>query len=312
MKLHNIINKRCCFILPDDIDKEDIIRKTVQELYYHSNLRNENVSIDEVLHEVISRESTQTTGIGKGLAFPHARLESIKGVYVAIGISSNGLDFDSLDEEKSHLFILTLVPKSNPGVLLKIRAALIEFLTDEEVRNKIIYSSNPEILKNLIQEKDIDLNQRILAGNIMKSCSGSVSLDMTLQEAAIQFHVHASDILPIVSAENNFHGTLCCHDLFAYRLPDFFQTLHSISFLKQMDPFEKYFQADTHAKIRELPLEKNNYEISPEATLMEIIFEFTVKNKEILFVVKNHQLLGMIDRYSVIDKILLLNVENIS
>jgi CBS domain-containing protein len=93
--------------------------------------------------------------------------------------------------------------------------------------------------------------------------------------------------------------------LSAYQL---FLSLHVISFVKHMNPFEKYFDVDKTLKVQSILDKKNKSEqvISANATLMEIIFEMTVKNKEFLYVLSSDKKLrGVLDRYSIIDKIIL-------
>jgi CBS domain-containing protein len=75
-----------------------------------------------------------------------------------------------------------------------------------------------------------------------------------------------------------------------------------------MNPFEKYFDVDKTLKVSDLLAKKENSTlvISADATLMEIIFEMTVKNKEFLYVLsEDGKLRGVLDRYSIIDKILI-------
>jgi CBS domain-containing protein len=75
-----------------------------------------------------------------------------------------------------------------------------------------------------------------------------------------------------------------------------------------MNPFEKYFNVDKTLKVSDLMAGKKKSElvISADATLMEIIFEMTVKRKEFLYVLSDDgKLRGILDRYSIIDKIII-------
>ena len=312
MKLHNLIPKKCIIFIEGDRKKEEIIEYLLSELYENSNLKNEEIKFKDILSELLKRENEQSTAIGMGFAFPHARLNNLKGVYTFIAISKKGIDFDSLDGRKVNFIIISLVPRLDPGILLKTRAAIVSFLNTESIKEKILKLNVSEKIWELFEKKNVNLDKEIIAKDIMKPQIGKVSPDMTLYEAARELHRFHIDALPIIDDNENFLGVLSCHDLFSYKLPNFFKTLKSISFIKQMNPFEKYFQSDTKVKIGNLELSKKPSNINKDATLMEMIFEFTVKNREILYVVEDERLLGTIDRYSIIDKILISNISGVA
>lgn len=56
------------------------------------------------LKEIFERERLGSSGIGKGVAIPHARTEMIKDIVIAFGRSQKGIDFDSLDKKPATLF----------------------------------------------------------------------------------------------------------------------------------------------------------------------------------------------------------------
>jgi predicted transcriptional regulator len=112
----------------------------------------------------------------------------------------------------------------------------------------------------------------------------------------------------VIGENKLFIGEVSCFDLFSYGLPHFFNNLHVISFVKHMDPFEKYFKVDQEVTVKQFieGKKRDNPVISSDATLMEIVFEMTVKNKELLYVLnKEGRLIGVLDRYGIIDKILM-------
>ena len=61
---------------------------------------------NDILKALVDREKLGSTGIGKGVAIPHAKTESAKSLAVAFGVSRKGVDFNSLDEEDVHLFFV--------------------------------------------------------------------------------------------------------------------------------------------------------------------------------------------------------------
>jgi predicted transcriptional regulator len=87
-------------------------------------------------------------------------------------------------------------------------------------------------------------------------------------------------------------------------LPDFFNQLQTVAFVRHIDPFEKYFQIKSDISVKELYTGKT-CKMSEDNTLMEIIFALTVQNYNRIFVVDSRGCLtGEIDRFSIVDKIM--------
>ncbi|MCK4602609.1 MAG: PTS sugar transporter subunit IIA, partial [Phycisphaerae bacterium] len=71
-------------------------------------------NINEITEAVLARESRATTGIGKGIALPHAKLKGIKKPVGTIGRSSSGIDYAALDSKPVYSVILLLSSPDNP------------------------------------------------------------------------------------------------------------------------------------------------------------------------------------------------------
>ena len=85
----------------------------------------------EILKKLIQREEMGPTAIGGYIAFPHARLECIKHIVIAISISVEGVDFNSLDEEPVNIIALLLSNQKEAGAHLKMLAFLARMLRDK-------------------------------------------------------------------------------------------------------------------------------------------------------------------------------------
>ena len=85
----------------------------------------------EILKVVVQREEIGSTAIGGHIALPHARLDCIKDVILSVGISKDGVDFESLDEEPVHAIVLLLSNQKEAGLHLKTLAFLAKLLRDK-------------------------------------------------------------------------------------------------------------------------------------------------------------------------------------
>lgn len=304
MKLFQLLNKESLISNINASEKNQVI----EELLSCCDLSSEQVSKEDIYTALLAREDEQSTGIGDGIAFPHARLTGLNRVHIVLGFSQKGIEFNSLDKKPVHITVLMLVDRSKPNELLKIRAAIAKLLAQKDISSAMLNANSKDKLHEIIKGSEIAVDYDITAKDIMRPSIASISCEMSIRDAAHKLHKHHIDSLPVIDKDNYFHGELSCHDLFSYGLPDFFNNLHVISFVKHINPFEKYFNVDKSLKVSNI-LEKKSKKhliISSEATLMEIVFEMTVKNKECLYILsKDGKLKGVLDRYSIIDKIII-------
>jgi mannitol/fructose-specific phosphotransferase system IIA component (Ntr-type) len=90
-----------------------------------------------VLSALRQREETMSTGIGFGIAIPHASSDRVSRVVAAFGRSSKGIEFDSLDNAPVRFIVLFVVPKDQFQVHLRTLAAIAKFLNDRSVRERL-------------------------------------------------------------------------------------------------------------------------------------------------------------------------------
>jgi mannitol/fructose-specific phosphotransferase system IIA component (Ntr-type) len=92
---------------------------------------------DLVLAALRQREETMSTGIGFGIAIPHASSDRIDQVVAAFGRSTKGIEFDSLDNAPVKFIVLFVVPKDQFQTHLRTLAAIAKFLNDRTVRDRL-------------------------------------------------------------------------------------------------------------------------------------------------------------------------------
>jgi mannitol/fructose-specific phosphotransferase system IIA component (Ntr-type) len=91
----------------------------------------------EVLDALYEREHTMSTGIGFGIAIPHASSGKISEVVAAFGRSSSGIDFGALDHAPVRFIVLFIVPKDQFQAHLRTLAAIAKFLNDRGIRERL-------------------------------------------------------------------------------------------------------------------------------------------------------------------------------
>ncbi len=287
-------------------NKEEAIRVLVDRLFKETGAK-ELYGFDraKVFEEVMSREGLHSTGIGNGLAFPHARLDGWGKMVIVMGVSSQGLDFASVDGEPVRGICLMLSSASEPYAILQAMAALARFFNNTENVLEILHRPiSPKKIYERFNQAGVLATKIILARDIARPVSAFLKPDISIEEATRLMHLRRLDVIPVVDDKGKFCGQISCLDIFKYGMPDFFNQLHTISFVRHIDPFQKYFRIRGDLKVKDFMI-TDAPSISEEATLLEIIFQMTVKRRFKLFVVHaDGSLAGEIDRFCVIDKIL--------
>ncbi len=105
---------------------------------------------EEVLKAVLEREKLVTTGVGYGVAFPHAKTKAIKGIAIAFGRSKAGIDFDAMDKKPVRLFFMIAAPEDAIGAHLNVMARLSYLMKSEKNRDVLMKISSPKELLELL------------------------------------------------------------------------------------------------------------------------------------------------------------------
>lgn len=95
------------------------------------------VDRDVVLAALRQREETMSTGIGFGIAIPHASSDRVDKVVAAFGRSMRGIEFESLDNAPVKFIVLFVVPKDQFQTHLRTLAAIAKFLNDRSIRERL-------------------------------------------------------------------------------------------------------------------------------------------------------------------------------
>jgi mannitol/fructose-specific phosphotransferase system IIA component (Ntr-type) len=91
----------------------------------------------EILEALRAREKTMSTGIGFGIAIPHASCARVTRVVAAFGRSKTGIEFGSLDHQPVKFVVMFVVPKDQFQIHLRTLAAIAKFLNDRSVRERL-------------------------------------------------------------------------------------------------------------------------------------------------------------------------------
>jgi mannitol/fructose-specific phosphotransferase system IIA component (Ntr-type) len=133
-------------------DKQGVIREMVQALLEANKVAQSEY--ESIVKAIMKREELGSTGIGRGVAVPHTKHPSIDRLVGTVAVSSEGVDFDSLDGEKVHLFFLLISPPDRPSDHLRALENVSRQLRDETFCKFLKQAKSPEDILLLLDEAD--------------------------------------------------------------------------------------------------------------------------------------------------------------
>ena len=107
---------------------------------------------ETILAALRAREETMSTGIGFGIAIPHASSDRVSEVVAAFGRSTTGIEFDSLDNAPVKFIVLFIVPKDQFQTHLRTLAAIAKFLNDRNVRDRLAAAKSAAEILAIFQD----------------------------------------------------------------------------------------------------------------------------------------------------------------
>jgi fructose PTS system EIIBC or EIIC component len=150
MKITDLLTKETIILHLKAKTKEEVINELVAKLQEAGVLHDAQAFKEAIF----AREAQSTTGVGDGIAIPHAKTAAVKRPAVAFGRSESGIDYDALDGKPSRLFFMIAAPEGANNTHLEALARLSSMLMDSSFRARIESASNEEEIIRLITEKE--------------------------------------------------------------------------------------------------------------------------------------------------------------
>ena len=130
--------------------KRAVLEELVTLLAKDGKVKDVGATVDVLME----RESIGSTGIGQGIAIPHAKTDQAGEVVAAFGLSRRGVQFNSLDGEPVFIFFLLVAPSTAAGVHVKALGRISGLLKNKFVRQALRDAREPGEILRIIREED--------------------------------------------------------------------------------------------------------------------------------------------------------------
>jgi PTS system fructose-specific IIC component len=146
MRLTDYISREHVKIGLEGETKEEVIEELVSLLADTSDVNDADI----IFEAVMNREREGSTGLEKGVAIPHAKSDAVKSLSIVVGVSRDGIDFESQDGKPSHLLFLMVAPTSESGPHVQAIAKIVKMIKLDKFRKKLIEAKKPEDVVEVI------------------------------------------------------------------------------------------------------------------------------------------------------------------
>lgn len=126
----------------------------IKEMY--ENLKKTGLVLNEeqALKDLYAREEMGTTGIGRGVALPHAKTDAVSELVLTIGICKDGIEYSSIDDSKVTILFMFLCPQENTQEYLKVLARISRFIRNDEFRESLLNAKTSEEIIEIIKKEE--------------------------------------------------------------------------------------------------------------------------------------------------------------
>lgn len=150
MVLTQILQPACVRVPLAGKDKDSVIAELI-EVVDGAGLLGDRQVVDEA---VFTRERTRSTGIGAGIAIPHGKCKAVKELVMALGVTAEPIEFQSVDDKPVSIVILLVSPLDQTGPHIQALAQISRLMLDETFKGALEQSPTAEAAYQLLSERE--------------------------------------------------------------------------------------------------------------------------------------------------------------
>ena len=154
MRLSDLLRPEAVLLGVKGLDKWALIERLCDQLVHAQRLPASRRQ--QVLDALFQRERSMSTGMENGIAIPHCSLDEIEDTLVVLGISREGVQFESIDGKPSHLILLLVTPRNKTKVHIRTLAEIAKLLNDSAFREKLVGAQSSADVVSLIRAQETE------------------------------------------------------------------------------------------------------------------------------------------------------------
>lgn len=303
MNLLKYIQPECILTGVKVNSMEELVKLQADTIIDQTPERNlEGHTREGLVEMLLERERKQSTGLGNGILVPHARVPEFGHLGLSIAVLAEPLDYETIDGNPVTVSCMVMAPAETPNIVIKIWSGLAKLLSDPAVSSYFQQAPDAATIYTYLESHDVSLELSVSASDIMTKPRTRLQEDTSLEDVTHRMYKFKEACLSVVDPDGKLVGQVTTDDVFQFGMPEFFQQLQSVSFVRNFNPLEKYFQHEGNLTAKDI-MSTDVASLPPTATLIEVIFQLSVKKRLKVFITKpDGTLMGVIDRLAVLDR----------
>ena len=201
MKITDLLKPQSILLNAAPTDKADAIYTLGDLMDKSGNLSDKA----EYLKAVFAREEAGSTGLGDGIATPHAKSNGVKEAGLAAMVVPNGVDFDALDGQPSRLFFMIAAPEGAADTHVEVLSKLATMVIDPDFKNALIQAATVDRFLELITAKEEGNFDPSVEGYIKTEDEKAPSITDAIEAKATEA---IEKVVPKVSVDNPYYEVL--------------------------------------------------------------------------------------------------------
>lgn len=150
MSIYELLDEKSIKIGLNSTTKQEVLEELVDLLVSAGKIKDKYT----VLDAIEARERQASTGLENGIAVPHCKTSAVNKLTAALGVSKNGIDFDSHDGKPAKIFFILIAELNNPGPHVRALAKLSRLLSAPEIRDSILNAKTASECLELIRIRE--------------------------------------------------------------------------------------------------------------------------------------------------------------
>jgi mannitol/fructose-specific phosphotransferase system IIA component (Ntr-type) len=155
MLLTKFIQKNCIVPEIESKTKPEALKELTNLLFDKKKVK----GVGPALDQIIARETTESTGIGHGIAVPHARVAGLKSLICAVGRSTSGLEFMAVDRKPVHLIFMICYPPIMQTTYLNFIATLARMLRNRDHMGALLKAADEDEMFEVLEKLSIHMEE---------------------------------------------------------------------------------------------------------------------------------------------------------
>ena len=201
MKITDLLKSQSILLNASPTNKADAIYTLGDLMDKGGNLSDKA----EYLQAVFAREESGSTGLGDGIATPHAKSAGVKEAGLAAMVVPNGVDFDALDGQPSRLFFMIAAPEGAADTHVEVLSKLATMVIDPDFKNALIQAATVDRFLELITAKEDDNFDPSVEGYIKTENEKAPSITEAIEAKATEV---IENVVPKVTIDNPHYEVL--------------------------------------------------------------------------------------------------------